>query len=84
MSLSDDDRLVLQLAGTHYRNQAIRETHARETLGLDAIQFYVAVNRLLDNPIAEAELPTLVRRLRRLRDARAAARTARRPEPVRH
>lgn len=78
--MTDDDRLALELAGAHYKYAAVRETHARERLGLSPAAFWQKVNALLDEPAAEAEMPLVVRRLRRLRAARRDARSARRLE----
>lgn len=75
MSLPIRDRMTLELAGTPYRYMAIRETHARERLGLDPVTFWARVNMLIDDPRAEAEMPGVVRRLRRLRERRAQVRT---------
>ena len=84
VSLSDADRTALELAGATYKYPAVRETHAREQLGLGPVEFWARVNALLDDPAAEAELPLVVRRLRRMRAARRDVRTARRLEAVRH
>lgn len=81
MSLSDTDRTALELAGATYKYPAVRESHAREQLDLSPAAFWQKVNALLDEPAAEAEMPLVVRRLRRMRAARRDARSA---QPVRH
>jgi len=78
MSLTAADRTALELAGATYKYAAVRESHAREQLGLGPVEFWQRVNALLDDPAAEAELPLVVRRLRRMRSARRDARSARR------
>lgn len=74
--MTEHDRIALTLAATPYRYAAVRETHAREQLGLTATRYWALVNRLLDDPEAEAAMPVEVRQLRRLRDARRTARSA--------
>ncbi len=70
------DHMRLRLAGTPYRYPAQREADALEQLGENATTFWMRVDRLLDDPEAVAAHPQIVGRLRRLREARAAARRA--------
>lgn len=73
--VTDDDRTTITLAATPYTYPAVRETHAHEQLGLDPARFWARVNWLIDQPHALEQMPTEVRRLIRLRAARAAGRT---------
>lgn len=72
------ERMALTLAATPYRYPAMRERRALEDLGMSPTRFAQVVGALLDRADAEAEMPREVRRLRRLREARARARGARR------
>ena len=72
------EHMILRLAAATYRYPARREADALELVGLTPTRFWAAVDRLLDDPDALAAYPTVVRRLRRLRDARARQRSARR------
>ena len=74
--MTDQERTALRLAAAHYRHPAVREGHAMEQLGLTPTRYWALVGRLLERPDVEAEMPTEVRRLRRLRDARQRVRTA--------
>lgn len=74
--LTDDERMALEIAATPYRHPAIRDSHVLEQLGLTPTRYWATVDALLDRPDALAEMPAVVLRLRRLREARAAARRA--------
>ena len=50
----------------------------REKFDLSSTRYYQVLNQLIDSPAAAAHDPLLVRRLQRLRDHRAAQRSARR------
>lgn len=68
--MDDLDRQLIALAATPYRYPAVRETHALERFGLTPTRFWARVNRLIDEPEVEREIPGVVRRLRRLRELR--------------
>ena len=72
--LNDRDRATLDLAAAHYAHAGRREHDIAETFGESAARFWQRVNALLDQPEAEAAMPAVVRRLRRLREARRVAR----------
>lgn len=74
--LSVRDHMTLALAAAHYRHAGKREADARELLGYTAVGFWREVNRLLDRDDVLAAYPMEVRRLRRLREARAGVRAA--------
>jgi hypothetical protein len=68
--VEDVDRKILELAGRQYRREGVREQAMSEQLGLTPTLFWLRVNRLIDDPAAMLEYPTLTARLRRLRDQR--------------
>lgn len=72
------EHMALRLAATPYKHPAIRATHARELLGYNEIQLWAVVTSLLERADAEASHPVEVRRLRRISQRRAEARSARR------
>lgn len=73
-TLSASDLRILDTA--HLRRTS-RELVACE-LGLLLVAYHQRLNRLIDNPHAEAARPLVVHRLRRLREQNRAARSARR------
>ncbi|MQS12854.1 DUF3263 domain-containing protein [Streptomyces kaniharaensis] len=72
--LSERDRAVLELEGRQWRTAGAKERAIREELGLSGTRYYQLLNALLDRPEAVAHAPVLVNRLRRVREARRAAR----------
>ena len=66
---------ALTIAATRYSTGGGKATAARELVGYTEPTFHLIVDQLLDRPDALAERPDVVPRLRRLRDARAAARS---------
>ncbi|MFJ8433030.1 DUF3263 domain-containing protein [Kitasatospora sp. NPDC094019] len=68
------DRAVLALEGRSWRTAGAKERAVREELGLSSARYYQLLNGLLDRPEALAHAPVLVNRLRRVREARRAAR----------
>jgi hypothetical protein len=77
MALSTRDHMVITIAATPYRYQGAREADALELTGYSAWRFLQRVNWLLDQAEAERERPVEVRRLRRVRERRQAARDPR-------
>lgn len=73
--LTDPDRAALDFEGRWYRFAGRKDSDILSELGETPTVHYARVNRLLDDPDALAYSPVLVRRLRRLRDARRAVRT---------
>ena len=65
---------ALTIAGRRYAGAGAKATAALEEAGYSEPTFWHVVDRLLDRPDALAERPDVVVRLRRLREARAAAR----------
>lgn len=80
MTLTDTDRAILDLERQRWRYPAAKEERALTELRLTPTRYHAALQRLLNDPVAEAAEPALVRRLRRLRDARRRQRSAVRAE----
>lgn len=76
MALSTRERMVLTIAGATYRYPAQREEDYTHIVGMNPVRASQVVLALLDRADAEAEMPAVVRRLRRLREARARVRTS--------
>ncbi|MEV7189554.1 DUF3263 domain-containing protein [Kitasatospora sp. NPDC093102] len=72
--LSERDRAVLALEGRQWRTSGAKERAIREELGISSTRYYQVLNALLDREEALAHAPVLVNRLRRVREARRAAR----------
>lgn len=69
-TLSDADVAMLRLAGEWWRSAAAKEQAITDRFGITPIRFYQRVAHLIDTPAAAAAEPTVVNRLRRIRDAR--------------
>lgn len=79
LSLTDTDRLVLEVASHLPGAPGPRERLIRERTGMRPIRYFQHLNHLLDHPHAVAAYPLLINRLRRVRDSR---RTAHDHEPT--
>ena len=77
MPLSDRDRALLGFEAEWRRHAGAKEEAIRAELGLSPARYYQLLGRLIDTADAQAHDPMLVKRLRRLRDARAQARIGR-------
>lgn len=55
-----------------------KEQAVRDKFGMSATRYYQTLNALIDDPAALAQDPLLVKRLRRLREARQRSRSAKR------
>ncbi len=77
MPLSDRDRDILRFEGEWRRHVGAKEEAIRADLGLSPARYYQLLGRLIDTAEAQEHDPMLVKRLRRLRDARHQARVAR-------
>ncbi|MDX3075975.1 DUF3263 domain-containing protein [Streptomyces sp. MI02-7b] len=69
VTLTDQDRAVLDIAGRTWAGPGAKERAIRERLGISPTRFYQLLNALLDDPEALAHAPVTVNRLRRTRDA---------------
>jgi hypothetical protein len=76
--LSDLDREILAFEEDWVTHAGAKDTAVRERFDLTPAGYHQLLNRIIDNPAAEAHAPRLVRRLRRLRSARQEQRAARR------
>ncbi len=76
--LTERDREILAFERQWWRYAGGKEQAVRELFGMSATRYYQLLNALIDRRAALAADPLLVKRLRRLRDARARARSARR------
>ncbi len=68
--LTDLDREILAFEEDWVTHAGAKDTAVRERFDLSPTGYHQLLNRLIDNPAAESHAPRLVRRLRRLRDAR--------------
>jgi hypothetical protein len=76
--LSDRDRRILAFEQGWWRHPGAKEEAIRAEFSLSSTRYYQILNRLIDSESALIADPMLVRRLRRLRDQRRAARSGRR------
>lgn len=76
--LTDIDQAVLELERSRWKYPGAKDARIHERFGWTATRYYQVLNRLLDDPAAMAADPLTVKRLRRLRDLRRAARSAER------
>ncbi|QFR97779.1 DUF3263 domain-containing protein [Streptomyces tsukubensis] len=72
--LSDRDLAVLALERAGAADPGVKERAIRERLGMSPTRYYQLLNALLDDDRAERHDPVTVHRLRRVRQARRAAR----------
>ena len=75
--LSDRDRAILTLEAAWPRHGGMKEETIRVKLGMSPARYYQLLGRLIETEQALQFDPLLVRRLRRLRDARKVQRTTR-------
>jgi Protein of unknown function (DUF3263) len=68
--LTDLDREILAFEEDWITHAGAKDSAVRERFDLTPTGYHQLLNRIIDNPAAEAHAPRLVRRLRRLRDAR--------------
>ena len=72
--LTEEHRAMLDFEREHWRYPAGKEAEVRARFGLSLVTFQQRLNALIDEPAALAYAPATVRRLRRLRQKRLAAR----------
>ena len=68
--LTDQELAILEFERQWWRYPGSKEGAIRELFSMSSPRYYQLLNALLDRPEAEAAYPTLVRRLRRLRNSR--------------
>lgn len=76
--LSDTERRILDFERQWWKYAGAKEARIREIFDCSSTRFYQQLNALIDRPEALAYDPMLVRRLQRMRAARARQRSARR------
>jgi hypothetical protein len=76
--LSDRDREVLAFERQWWKYAGSKEQAIRELFDMSDTRYYQVLNALIDRPAALAHDPMLVKRLRRVRQSRQRARSARR------
>jgi len=77
--LTERDRAILALETAWPRHGGAKEEVIRAQLGMSAARYYQLLGRLIDSEEALEYDPMLVRRLRRIRDARSFQRSTRTP-----
>ncbi|MBN1174804.1 MAG: DUF3263 domain-containing protein [Micromonosporaceae bacterium] len=68
--LDEQGRAILAFERQWWRTAGAKEQAILDVFGLSPTRYYQLLNAILDEPAALAADPVLVRRLRRLRDAR--------------
>lgn len=76
-TLSETDLQMLAFERQTWQHQGAKDNAVRDLFGMSATRYAQAVNALIDRPEAYVAEPVLVKRLRRLRDSRRAARSRR-------
>lgn len=77
VNLSDLEVAILEFERNWWRYAGAKEASIKEFFNMDAPKYYQLLNDLIDREDALFASPMLVKRLRRLREARTKARTAR-------
>jgi hypothetical protein len=75
--LSELESRILEFEGTWWKFAGAKESAIKELFDLSAPRYYQLRNDLIDREDALVAAPMLVKRLRRLREARMSARTSR-------
>ena len=73
--LSDLEVRILDFERQWWKYAGAKDAAIKELFNLSAKQYYELLNNLIDRPDALAASPLLVKRLRRLREARVASRS---------
>jgi len=76
--LTDREKEILAFERQWWKYAGAKEQAVRELFDLSSTRYYQALNALIDRPEALAYDPMLVKRLRRMRQSRQRARSARR------
>ena len=75
--LNELESRILEFEGTWWKFAGAKESAIKELFDLSAPRYYQLLNDLIDREDALIAAPMLVKRLRRLREARMSARSAR-------
>jgi hypothetical protein len=76
-ALSDLEFRILEFERSWWRFAGAKESAIKDLFDLSAPRYYQILNDLIDRPDALEASPMLVKRLRRLREARTSARSTR-------
>jgi len=76
--LSERDRAIIEFERQWWKYAGAKEQAIKDLFDMSATRYYQVLNTLIDNPLALAHDPMLVKRLRRMRASRQKARSARR------
>jgi hypothetical protein len=76
--LSERDQAILGFERQWWKYSGAKEAAIRELFDMSSTRYYQLINTLIDTPEALEFDPMLVKRLRRMRSSRQAARTANR------
>ena len=74
-TLTDLESRILDFENQWWRYAGAKDSGIQERFGISAKEYYAALNNLIDREDALAAAPLLIKRLRRLREARVAARS---------
>lgn len=77
-ALSERDARILEFENRWWQFAGAKEQAIRELFDMSATRYYQVLNAIIDMPAALEADPMLVKRLRRMRDARQKARSAKR------
>jgi len=77
-SLTTREREMLAFERQWWKYAGAKEQAVRELFDMSSTRYYQVLNSLIDRPAALAHDPMLVKRLRRMRQTRQRARSARR------
>lgn len=78
--LSQREREILETERYWWKYSGAKDQAIKEKFAMSAARYYQILNQLIDTEAALAYDPLLVKRLRRMRDARARLRAARRSD----
>ena len=73
--LTDLEVRILDFERQWWKYAGIKDSAIRELFNISAKQYYELLNNLIDRPDALAASPLLIKRLRRLREARVSSRS---------
>ncbi|MFM8192519.1 MAG: DUF3263 domain-containing protein [Actinomycetota bacterium] len=73
--LSDLEVRILDFERQWWKYAGAKDAAIKELFNISAKQYYELLNNLIDRPDALAASPLLIKRLRRLREARVASRS---------
>jgi len=78
VELTERDAAILDFEDSWFTSSVPKEQAIMERFSMSSARYYQQLNALIDEPSALAHKPLLVKRLRRMRTQRQAARSARR------